>query len=502
MKQFILLFASIFLFIYGTKSQVEQINRIEFELKEGYDDHELAKFGKNGILIYARQDKSDAGVYKWKIERYSEDLELTKTEFFSIPKGQDLDETFENKEYLYLFFKSKQGEYTLVEIKASNLDVSTKEGKLPKNLSPSDIYIIDNTAFVTLYAKKEKAIYTIDLSSGSTNIRSIIIDGYKGSSLSIENVQIQEKSRELFVYVNAYIKKEHDIFVLRFDKNGEKKETFKLTEGVENKLSSVSASYVSKDEYIYTGTYSDHSSASSQGIYICKTKNSKREFIKFYNFLDLENFLSYLPEKKQAKIEKKKKKKELKGKELKIDYRMASHDILVKDDKFIYIGEAYYPTYRTETYTTTGANGTTVTHTRTVFDGYQYTHATIAAFSLKGEKIWDQTFKMYPYYKPYYVKKFISVSTEDKKKIDMLFASGSTIYSKSFDLNGEVLNDKSYETIETGNDEDIVKYSYTNMDYWYGKYFLAHGFQKIKNKEESLGNKKRKIYFINKIGYK
>ena len=208
-----------------------------------------------------------------------------------------------------------------------------------------------------------------------------------------------------------------------------------------------------------------------------------------------------MPEKKQAKINAKKQKKKAQGKELEINYLMVSHDIMLINGTYLYVGEAYYPTYRTETYTSY-VNGKPVTRTRTVFDGYQYTHATIVGFNQQGEKLWDNTFEMWPSYKPYFRKKFITSSIEDDRKLNLLFSSRPEIKAMTFFSNGEVSKEEVYSFIETGSEKDKVKYSYSNLEYWYGKYFLAHGRQLIKNKEEAIGNKKREVYFINKITYK
>ena len=57
-------------------------------------------------------------------------------------------------------------------------------------------------------------------------------------------------------------------------------------------------------------------------------------------------------------------------------------------------GEFYYPTYRTECTSYTDANGNTRTSCRQVFDGYQYTHAAIAAFDEKGNKKYKDDYKL------------------------------------------------------------------------------------------------------------
>ncbi len=235
-------------------------------------------------------------------------------------------------------------------------------------------------------------------------------------------------------------------------------------------------------------------------MFFCKAHGEEIEFIEFYDYLKLDNFLSYLPERKQKRIEKKKKKKEKRGKELFFNYLIADHEIKVLEDGYLFLGEAYYPTYRTESYTTY-VNGSPVTRTRTVFDGYQYTHAVLARFDKMGKMEWGQTFEMNPQTKPYYAKRFISTPEVVDDGISMVFASGSKIYTKVVNEEGITIDDEESEQIELQKEGDEIKYSSSNLDYWYKDFFLAYGYQKIKNKEERGKDRKRKIFFMTKIRY-
>jgi len=234
----------------------------------------------------------------------------------------------------------------------------------------------------------------------------------------------------------------------------------------------------------------------SEGLFFGEVEDGAVNYIRYYNFLDLKDFLSYLPEKKQEKIEKKKAKKEAQGKEMTLDYWIADHDVIVLEDGYLFLGEAYYPTYRTETYYTTGANGAMIAHTRTVFDGYQYTHGTLGKFSKEGELMWDVCFELNPGYKPFYVKRFIAISEQTATQISMAYTSGNEIVSKTMDFDGNIISDEKWDFIETGNDNEKTKRTFSNVDHWYGNFFLAYGSQVVKN-----GKEKRKVYFVNKIGF-
>lgn len=489
-------------FIGTLNAQVTTEERIEFELKEGYAGFELNQFRDQGVLVHYHDEKAKGGVMKWKIDHYSTNLKLEDSEEFSISDNYYLKEAKEVGSSLYMFFTTRKGEYQLTIVDVETLKTKDIKGVLPKKSFAGGLHVVDNTAFMYCSSKSAKILKKIDLESGKDQDIALNITGYKPSAISVENVQIDEDSRELYLFLNARIKKDFDVYVQRYNNEGVLQETFNLSENSPKKLTSVSGSYLSDGEYIFTGTYSSKSAATSEGIYICKTTKGKKDFLNFYNFTEFEEFLSYLPQKKQDKIEKKKSKTEAKGKEFSLSYLMASHNVRFMDGKFIYIGEAFYPTYRTET-RTTYVNGKATTTTVQVFDGYQYTHATIAAFDLDGTKLWDKTFEMFPWYKPYYVKRFIEVTETSTEQLGLMFSSGSTIKSMAVSTEGDVLEDRSIDMIETGDEEDKVKSTFSNLTFWYDNFFLAHGTQTIKNTEdkEEKGKNKRRVYFINKISY-
>ena len=153
--------------------------------------------------------------------------------------------------------------------------------------------------------------------------------------------------------------------------------------------------------------------------------------------------------------------------------------------------------------TTETVNGQTrtVTRYRTVFDGFRYTHAVIVKFDSQGNLKWDETFEMWPAYKPFHVKRFISIAEKNEHQLKLVFASRSKITSQTVGFNGRIEKDFESETIETQYEGDKHKWTYSNIDYWYGRYFLAYGSAKIKNQESAKGDRKRKVFFISKVGY-
>ncbi len=81
----------------------------------------------------------------------------------------------------------------------------------------------------------------------------------------------------------------------------------------------------------------------------------------------------------------------------------------------------------------------------------------------------------------------------------MFLATGaSTIPLSLTRFSGLVLES---DVIETGLDADKTKWSSSNLSYWYNGYFLAFGFQKIKNKEDKSVKRKRRVMYMSKVKY-
>lgn len=484
-------------------SQIKQDKRIEIELDDGYSREIIHEFGEKGFIMSSVSDDKKNGEKEWNYKLYNTDLELSKQQSIKLPSKFYLDESLSDEYRNYTLFKDKKGNFSIVTVGAEDCQTHQVSGKLPKKCRISEMAILGDYAYFNGKIKKFPYLFSINWKTGKQKPLALSIDGIHPKDLYLEEFQLLEKTNEIMLYVGAKTDRpEDEVYIIKLDDQGNKKDVFHLTKKIKENIVYASAQNIEDDKYIFTGTYSTKNRHLSEGIYFCETNGDKINYINFHKFTDLNNFLSYLPKRRQEKIEKKKKKKEAKGKDFKLNYRIASHEIIVRKDGYILLGEAYYPTYRTESYqTTTTTNGVTrtTTQTRRVFDGYQYTHAFVAKFGFNGELEWDQTFEMWPSYKPYRVKRFISIAEQNNNNVKMVFVSRSRIISQIVDNEGEISKEVETEPIETTYSGDKTKFTYSNINYWYKNTFIAYGAQKIKNKEDKSVKRKRKVYFVSKI---
>lgn len=477
-------------------AQLTYEKRLEFELKDGYHDETIYESSKGVFVMEAISEEKIGDQHQIKYDLYNSDLELEKTEKVMIPGKLKFNELYYNDEYIYNFYTRKE-EFAIVSVRMEDLETSVTEGVFPGKFNFADMKVMGNIAYFHAFKKGADLLYKVDLETGKATAIPMIVKDYSPKKVFVENYQLLEKTNELLIFLTARIsKKEYETYLIMVNEDGDLGKPFQLSQKDGHNISSVSACRISENELVFTGTYSKNATQ-SEGLFFAKSTDGDVDYIQYHNFLDLSDFLSYLPERKQEKIEKKKKKKEDKGKELSLNYLIADHDIIVLDDGYLFLGEAYYPTYRTES-RTTFVNGVATTTYYTVFDGYQYTHAVLAKFNNDGSLEWDICFKMFPFYKPFYVKRFIAISEQTENSIGMVFTSGNSIVSKIIDFDGEVLTDEEWDMMKTGSEDDKTRWTSSNIDYWYGNYFIAYGSQKIKDKSDKS---KRRVYFVNKIGF-
>ena len=158
---------------------------------------------------------------------------------------------------------------------------------------------------------------------------------------------------------------------------------------------------------------------------------------------------------------------------------------------YFYLGEAYYPTYRTMQM----GNMST-----TVFDGYAYTHAVLAKFDAESNLLWDNCFEMKPKQKPMYVKRFISTGFKGNN-VNLIYADGKRLLSKLFkNSDGTVIQEKKAELMETDNEEeDVKKVRDSGTLHWYDENFILYSTQVVKNRDTG---DRRKVFSITKYTIK
>ncbi len=557
MKKFLLksFFTIMLIFMVVTAfSQKSQPLRVEIEAKRNSDNYNIVPLGKDGLIMFYESDEKSKGKKMWEFTKYNTELKEDWTQEIPIPVSSSIIKYYldEKKNTLYVLLGSIKltrstaflsstkvsGSFQIVDINTQKGTNTTIQGKFPTTLSITDFIVVDNKAsimgltcpnimdaclqgcltmtcipaFTGLTVFKYKSfIINDDLENGKFTT---IPMKYKGNTLILSS----DTANDNIPYIKTFIRnkpsaKEINHYMNDYSEDGQLIKTTKLKSTSGKVISSAKFEKISKDEGLMIGTYSTRKkkgfsfnpasneatgmSTISEGIYFSKFNGEEQDYIKFYPFSKFENFLSYLNKGTEKVIKKKQSKAEKKGKELIFNYNILTHKIIKKNNEYILIGEAYYPEYQTTCTTTYDVKGMPTTRCTSVFIGFRYTHAVVAAFDKEGELLWDNCFPIEDIL-TYNLKERVKVMINDNDII-LAYSYGGYIKSQIIE-NDKVVQGKENTQIETNYENDKVKKNWnSDMDFWYDNYFLTWGYEKIKNKEK--GNKeKRTVFYFNKIG--
>jgi hypothetical protein len=492
MKRLIVL-PLLILALYG-HGQVAQEIRREFPVGEDYHNFTIAPMGELGMVVFG-SDKLDYSLRRWKFTMLNTNLESIDSVTIDIPRQLYYSMHIVENDRLILFFaNARRKVFRMVILDAGTMTLKDFSGNIPSKVMINAMVLCGKTLFVSMSYRYKMHLLAINTETGRSKVNQIKVSGSK--RLIFEGLEVPAGHNQALLYVGYFAKKQAYLMQVQlWNDEGTFDEFINLSKPTDRTLTAISGTLLAPDHYIFVGAYSTGHYVTSSGFFISEVEKGKRTYIEYHNFLDLKNFTSYMPKRQQARMERKKARADNRGKELNRSFLMVGQKILHINGRNYFLAEFFYPTYRMET-TYTANGGTT---TRRVFDGFQYTHASLICFDDEGQKLWDNTFEMWVPYKPMSVVRFVAGMVDAEGRVDLAYTSNKNIYSKSFDHNGKILRERTTTGFDTGGEDEKVKRSVSWMNHWYGDVFVAYGFQVIKDKGKSLGNRNRRVYFINKI---
>lgn len=474
----------------------------------------ILTFGKNGLMAISETNKEVKGSYTTVVDFYDVELEKGKTIKSSLP-FPFADKGSYKSENNYYLINAKLSEYVLRDFEM-NGDVEETRFELNNKFHLIDFKVENDKAFMCGMIKSNVNFFILDIKS--KKVKTINFLKYFKGLTFFKSMQYLKESKEMHLWIYTLLKGKPIYHLLIIDEDGEVKDNaIEFKPMADKYMDEVSAKKLSNGDYIITGTYGSRnydtvkkakysalmgytyisggttSFGSSNGFFICKLRDGSFSDIQFTLYTKLDKFFDYLSEKGQSKIDKKKEKAEAKGKEFETNQLMILHEVKETKTGYLVIGEAYYPTYRTETYSSGGK-----TYTRRVFDGFQYTHAVILDINKDLEIEGNNIFEMTLQYKPYSAVRFINVGFE-KDETHLVYSTGNKIYTRTFAGSEQVSETED----EIKLDEDALKSSTSSYTrFWYPGTFVSYGEQYYKVKNEKDKKEKKREHFIMKLEFK
>ena len=473
--------------------------RREFHPEEGFVNLRAIQLGKDGVLLTSETYKIEKGESRFHYDIVNTELQIVKENVLSVDRmvigtGMTQKAFLGYKNYHHLFYGRKN--FILHTIPRNGLEEGTVvQGAFPVDGTVEWVSALPEKLVLILRTKSAISLVYIDWKTGDTHVTPIQLpEGVKPNKAMILSFQELSNINEFAVILRVDEKSGYHSQCLMYSPQGDLVRTIEITPKQDIVLIECKITATDKTKFIFSGTYNNRlqskKSLLADGFFFGESDTRSLRFLTATNFLDLENFTSFLSDRRQDNIDKRVERAENAGKELTMEYLMTIHPIITLSDGYMLVGEAFYPTYvnRQEL-----VNGQTVN--RRVFDGYLYTHSVVVKFDINGNRKMDQCLPLKIDYKPKEVIKFVSVNTSLQNQVSLSYVSDNVLTYKVFNQSGTEISQNKCEIVATGREDERVISTTANMRHWYDANFIVSGYQTTKDQDGEV----TKVFYLNKV---
>jgi hypothetical protein len=487
--------------------------RIEIPTKSDDAAFQIMTCNDYGFVLFYETTQQQEEYKFWTFVSYNIFMQETWRKDIPLLKNVKFTNKNFNQGFLYVLFldnekkKKDLANFQVLKIDILNMRYELFSGDVPENARIIDFDIFNDNIVAGLdEGDDQSSIMVLNMTSKEFRTLCTISD----SSSRFESLFIDTLKHSITGIFNIYISRsEFYLLVKEFDSSGNVISTVYIRPSENKKLNSGNIIRINENDMLILGTYDfvkggtidkkNYFHNESSGFYSIKVNGNQQGESRYFNFLEMENMTGFLKSKEYIQALKKAEKKDESPDRFSLDFDLLLHDIIKKDSLYYFVTEAYYEEYHTVTSTYYDYYGRPVPVSYTVFDGYKYFNAFISCFSATGEKIWDNgmeiynilTFDLVNRVNIYFADKDIIMAYNREGKIGAKIIQGPRIVEgvEYYPVESEYINDK------------VLADSKSNMEYWYDNYFVAYGFQNIRN-NSLIGNDKRVVFYINKVLFK
>jgi len=495
------------------EGQGDPLLRIELDTESDAASYKVVPIGEKGVMLFYQTNIAEDDYKFWVFVLYDKMLHERWRKEVPVYKDMLFSKSRFNDESVYLLVydmqkkKSDVYNYQMIKINILDGDYEIFSGEVPGNASFVDFEIAGDNVFAGMSKNKKSAgIYSLNTISKETNTVYEPIDVLS----RFETLYLDTITKSVVGVFNIYeSKSNYYLTAEEFDYNGKKLNSVKIIPDAGKKFNSCKITSVGANEKIIFGTYDivkgnsinekQYFDKGSSGFFSVRIKDNVPEKTNYYNFINLDNNTGYLKSREILDAKESAAKSGNEEAKYSLDFDLLLHNVIVRDSMIYFVAEAYYEEYHTVTSTYYDFYGRIIPTSYSVFDGYRYFNAYVLCFDEKANKLWDNgmeimnllSYELFPRVVVYF----------DNDEIVLSYNYDGKIASKSIKGN-KVVDGVDYFPIETSYLKDkVVSDTKSQMEYWYDNYFIAYGFQVIKN-NAFVKNNKRMVFYINKVVYK
>ncbi|WP_040397691.1 hypothetical protein [Cesiribacter andamanensis] len=489
---------------FGTTvlAQLKQPARLELEMREEDEEFYVVPAGHDGVFVH-QQDRKETNYTKTVHTLYMYDTTLNERWKSRLEIGARV--TYRGYEYangnVFLLFtetRNRTEDYHLFVIDAETSFIRGYKIQNEMPLELTEFTVLEGLVLVGGYVNYRPAVFAYDLSK---EVLRVLPGLYLNNSELLELKVSPEQKTFTVLYTDQTPDKQKTIGSKTYNELGELVFEYRLKPERDKYLLYGRTTSFDDEAVHIAGTYSNSNSKYSRGVFVASIATDGSQRINYYDYGELQNFFSYMKDKRQKRVQERIKRRMAQGKKAKFNYRLLVHDVIENNGNHILLAEAFYPKYANRPASPYFDSSRPSAYQGQYLEGYKYTHAIMVGFDTKGKLLWDNSFEISEV-TTYQLDKLVHVQPEQDYTV-LLYSFEGAVKSKII-RNDRVLEDKNEEKIALQNSTDQVpnpEYGTTKLESWYGPYFFAYGTQRIRTSGSPALRQGRKVFYINKIVY-
>ncbi|MEM6840831.1 MAG: hypothetical protein AAF944_24045 [Bacteroidota bacterium] len=482
-------------------AQIVQPERVEIEIDNNSDNYVVVSAEERGLMLFRETDvRQKNGTRLWEFIHYDTDLNEKWKRTYELNsllslRGYDYD-----RGQLCILFQ--KGQYQDKAMEMINMNVASGDTAyhtvrriVPVNLEFFEI--IGQTVVLGGNINYRPVVMHYDMLLRKINV---LRDIYRENGEIIDIIPNKRDNTFDVLIAEVTPEKVKTVTVKSYDQYSNMLQSAPLKpQGRRNLLDAQVTEFDGQRQFL-AGTYGPKRSRYSRGLFVATLGPSGDQQMRYYSYADLENFFGYMRERREERVKRRIEKKKQEGRKIRLNYRMVVHELIADGDKYIMLGEAYYPKYNSYYYSGFYGYGSS-RNNNMYFDGYRYTHAIAVCFDKKGELLWDHAFKL-DNAKSMQLEQLVHVTSQENRVV-LMYSYDGEITSKVIQDNGEVQDVVTSEVALPSPDDKIRRNDKEvfGIQKWYDEYFYVHGTQDIRTVANSGISSTRKVFFINKVAY-
>lgn len=472
-------------------SQLADYQRVDIPINTNEDDEfNVITYGQEGLMVLNIKSNNFGRDQKLVFLKFDTNLKTEWRNEFAAESGYRLIKYFDNKDYLFCLLKKDDKTDILV------LRVDVKRGD----------YIVSNLKMLT---RMDIEVFTVVKSKA-------VIGGKYNERPVVEMINLFDQSAKVLPEIHA-----NNIILNTIEVNPESGEVYVLLKNAKNcklllniytydgKLSSttilgekkklpVNGKILKTPEggFMLAGNYADNCSDYSVGFYTHSLTG--KEQTKFYDFVELSNFLSYLPAKRQERVKRRINNKKLRGKDVKLRHRLLLHDPVKTSKGNTLFAEVFYPEFKNynNNFTPLGRNYRWISSSYLNYNNFRYTHALICTFDNNGNLRWDNSISLNEIQSRTLDQK-VQLTEVDGKFI-IAFPDDGVIKTTIINQMDNVEQAENINLEEGTQDRRILNSQENELSSWYEHVFIAYGIQSVKSPNGLIP---ADVFYLSKLTY-